>query len=129
MNRDRYILKRNEYDLLMAIEANTGICPIRTVAGITREEKLERCCTYIHEGCGICVQHWLNEGGRKMYIDGKWLTETETNAYVKELKELLREAQPLIKRSLFVNHKDTAAANEWYDKVRKQIGGSDNENT
>ena len=128
MNRDRYILKRNEYDLLMTIESNTGICPIRAVAGIAREEKNERCCTYVHEGCEVCVQSWLNEGGRKMNIDGKWLTETETNAYVKELKTLLREAQPLIKRSLFVNHKDNAAANEWYDKARKLIGEGGEQN-
>ena len=69
MNRDK-ILKTNEYDLLMDIEKNTGICPIRAVAGITRDEKLERCCIYVHEGCEVCVQSWLNEGGRKMNYKG-----------------------------------------------------------
>lgn len=46
-----------------------------------------------------------------------------------ELAQLLREARKLMKNALFVNHKDTAAANEWYDKVRKMIGedGESNE--
>ena len=48
---------------------------------------------------------------------------------LRRAKELLREAQVLIKHSLFVNHKDTTAANEWYDKARKLIGGADDENS
>lgn len=92
-----------------------------------------------------------------MNINGKWYSEPELAAYIKNLevrisvledkhhnecgqiahysdelrraKELLREAQVLIKHSLFVNHKDTAAANEWYDKARKLIGGAVDENS
>lgn len=60
-NRDKYILRKNEYDLLMTFEENTGLCPIRAVAGIDLAEKISRCSKYVHDGCGTCVQHWLNE--------------------------------------------------------------------
>ena len=61
-NRDKYILNRNEHDLLITIEENTGICPIRAVAGISRDEKIERCYKHIKSGCNGCIQEWLNEG-------------------------------------------------------------------
>lgn len=38
-NRERYITSRNEYDLMLDIERNTRICPIRAVAGISHDEK------------------------------------------------------------------------------------------
>lgn len=57
------------------------------------------------------AKHW-NECGQIAHYSDE----------LRRAKELLREAQVLIKHSLFVNHKDTAAANEWYDKVRKMIG-------
>ena len=53
-------------------------------------------------------------------------------ALVKEndrLKELLRECQPVLKRAFFANYKDTNAANELYDKIKKVVGGADHENT
>lgn len=64
-NRDRYILHRNEYDLMLDIEKNTGICPIRAVAGISHDEKFMRCCRYAYDGCEGCVGEWLNEEGKK----------------------------------------------------------------
>lgn len=60
-NRDKYILKKNEYDLMMNILQNTTVCPIRAVAGISTEEKIERCYKYVHDGCEECIQKWLNE--------------------------------------------------------------------
>lgn len=60
-NRDKYITKRNESDLMIAINQNTGICPIRAVAGISQEKKLERCFTHVKTGCNGCIQSWLNE--------------------------------------------------------------------
>ena len=68
-NRDRYIIKRNEYDLMCAVEKNTGICPIRAVAGISREEKIMRCYRYAKESCEACIQNWLNEEENKSYDD------------------------------------------------------------
>ena len=75
-NRKKYILKRNEYDLMMAIERNTGTCPIRAVAGICTEEKIVRCAEALRRvnaakagydpdaACKYCVQSWLNEEAR-----------------------------------------------------------------
>ena len=60
-NRDRYILRRNEYDLMLEIEKNTGICPIRAVAGISHDEKVIRCINYAPDSCEVCVAEWLNE--------------------------------------------------------------------
>lgn len=59
-NRDRYILKVNEYDLLMKINENIKkrpyTCPIYAVSG-----KLDRCCADFKTNCSQCVQQWLDE--------------------------------------------------------------------
>ena len=39
-----------------------------------------------------------------------------------QAKELLREALPVLKAAIFVNYKQTNAANELYDKIRKVVG-------
>lgn len=76
-NREKYIAKHNEYDLMTAIERNTGCCPIRAVAGISREEKIVRCAVALRRSdahmagydpdaaCKHCVQRWLNEEARR----------------------------------------------------------------
>lgn len=59
-NRDRYILKVNEYDLMMNILNNIGHgthCPIKAVSGIY---DYNRCTNYSYQ-CWECVQAWLNE--------------------------------------------------------------------
>lgn len=61
-NREKYITKRNEYDLMMAIQhnatdqTNTFIpyCPISVITG----NILEGCGK--NESCEQCIQHWLN---------------------------------------------------------------------
>jgi hypothetical protein len=60
-NRTRYIIHRNEYDLMCSILDNTTACPIRAVAGISKEEKVKRCLERVREGCKACIQAWLNE--------------------------------------------------------------------
>jgi hypothetical protein len=60
-NRDKYIVSRNEYDLMTAIEENTGICPIRAISGISKENKVTRCTKYAKAGCKECIQDFLNE--------------------------------------------------------------------
>ena len=68
-NRDKYILKRNEYDLLITIQTNIidngGCCVIDEITGnmnacpedmkgkVGRESKLAI--------CSKCIQAWLNE--------------------------------------------------------------------
>ena len=123
-NRDRYILHRNEYDLMLDIEKNTGICPIRTVAGISKEEKIMRCFGYVHDGCEVCVQEWLNEE-ENMNINGKWFNEPEIKAYINKLENILRDARPVLKAAIFVNYKDTNKANEIYDRITEVVGRSE----
>lgn len=38
-------------------------------------------------------------GGKKMYIDGKWYTEPELEAYVNELKARIKELEEAMERS------------------------------
>lgn len=59
-NRDR-LLQTCTYDMLVNMANNAGICPIQAVAGISRETKIRRCYTYVHDGCEQCIQSWLNE--------------------------------------------------------------------
>ena len=46
-----------------------------------------------------------------------------------QLRELLRETLPILRKAFFANYKDTNAANELYDKIKKVVGGADHENT
>ena len=60
-NRSRYIVQRNEYDLMMAIVKNTNVCPIYAVSG-----KPALCVVMTIRPrnikiCSKCVQKWLNE--------------------------------------------------------------------
>ena len=41
-----------------------------------------------------------------------------------EAKKLLRESLPILRGAIFVNYKDTNAANELYDRIKKFVGGS-----
>ena len=65
-NRERYIIKRNQYDLMLTIAENiSGIgtfCAIQAVCGRKRP------CEYtqskngtLMRNCPSCIQNWLNE--------------------------------------------------------------------
>ena len=65
-NRERYIIKRNQYDLMMTIAENISdigtFCAIRAVCGRKRP------CEYtqskngtLMRDCPSCIQKWLNE--------------------------------------------------------------------
>ena len=56
-NREKYISKRDEYDLMMTI-SKTG-CPIWVVTG--EQPKRWNHCLEDERTCGKCIQHWLNE--------------------------------------------------------------------
>lgn len=88
-----------------------------------------------------------------MNINGHWYTETEAQAYIitlehknaaledkhlnecrqiahysdelRKAKSLLRESLPVLHRAFFANYKDTNAANELYDKIKKVVGGAE----
>lgn len=40
-----------------------------------------------------------------------------------EAKKLLRESLPVLHKAFFANYKDTNAANELYDRIKKAVGG------
>ena len=65
-NRERYMIKRNQYDLMLTIAENiSGIgtfCAIRAVCGRKHP------CEYtqskngtLMRDCPFCIQNWLNE--------------------------------------------------------------------
>lgn len=52
-NRDKYLTKRNEYDLMMDILKNSA-CPVIAVSG-----DYPKCGD--HNTCSECIRAWLNE--------------------------------------------------------------------
>lgn len=52
-NREKYFLRRDEYDIMMQISENTGECPIDIITGQPHDCKGRE--------CDQCVQDWLNE--------------------------------------------------------------------
>ena len=58
-NREKYITKRDEYDLLMTIRKNIAVnaCPIDIIGGdwVECENELP------FGNCKDCIQKWLNE--------------------------------------------------------------------
>jgi hypothetical protein len=42
-----------------------------------------------------------------------------------QAKELLRDVLPILHRAFFANYKDTNAANELYDRIKKAVGGAE----
>ena len=59
-NRDHYILKVNEYDLLVKIQATMlshNCCVIDALTGIS--SPCDKCCML--STCESCIQKWLNE--------------------------------------------------------------------
>ncbi|WP_294471498.1 hypothetical protein [uncultured Ruminococcus sp.] len=62
-NREKYITKRNEYDLMITIyEAKNFWCPIQIVGG-KKPKCLRRrnASGYPYSDCRNCIQEWLNE--------------------------------------------------------------------
>lgn len=70
-NRQKYITKRNEHDMLMHIYDRTkgNLCPLYVISDMTTAEHVAR---WLHcrrtsddhrRKCAECVQDWLNEEG------------------------------------------------------------------
>ena len=61
-NRERYILKQNEYDLMMTIADNADDrCPM-IVVGARQPDKCIPDEKYDYRvNCAECIQRWLNE--------------------------------------------------------------------
>lgn len=64
-NRDRYILKVNEYDMLVKMQENifySGCyCIIDALTGGVYPCKNDKMC--MPDTCKECIQKWLNEEG------------------------------------------------------------------
>ena len=59
-NREKYFLKRSEFDLMMTISDNTSACAIDVMGGSMRDEHgVLRCKKY--KICEKCIQQWINE--------------------------------------------------------------------
>ena len=58
-NRLRFIIQRNEYDMMMDIAKNTNVCPILALTGNYRDSGYG--CKHDDNKCPECVQEWLNE--------------------------------------------------------------------
>lgn len=56
-NREKYITKRNEYDLMMTIAETQPCCPIDVIGGECVE--CEKDLPFGH--CKDCIQRWLNK--------------------------------------------------------------------
>ena len=46
-----------------------------------------------------------------------------------QLRELLRECRPVLRRAFFANYQDQDKCDELRDKIGKVVGGADHENT
>lgn len=57
-------------------------------------------------------KHW-NECGQIAHYDDE----------LGQAKELLHDVLPVLHRAFFANYKDTNAANELYDRIRRAVGG------
>lgn len=63
-NREKFITKRNEYDLMMIIYENIAInaCPIEVISGEHPDPKHGLCWYGGWDGkCDECIQKWLND--------------------------------------------------------------------
>lgn len=57
-----------------------------------------------------------------MLINGKWYTEPQIQAYIRELHNILRETKPALKAAIYANYKEQNKADELYDKITKIVG-------
>lgn len=62
-NRDKYILQRNEYDMLLTIQAAFGYgmcqCVIEALTGREYPCENDKCCML--STCEECIRQWLNK--------------------------------------------------------------------
>lgn len=88
MNRDT-INKMSLIDLLDKISKGIDECLYKVLSNCSDVQKKSR-CEKLHN-CYSCLSEWLNEGGKLMFIDGKWYTELEIKAHIMELQKKLLE--------------------------------------
>ena len=132
-------MKRHELGKLPMIEVLNNInmnieeCLYQILSRCTDEMKRSRCKKM--KCCYDCLSEWLNEGGRKMYIDKEWLEPCEVNALVNKLKEEKAESDAKLDKALALltqiraYFSQTLSWEMYEEDVLALIGENNNEDT
>ena len=132
MNRDK-IAKMPLVELLTFLSNQTHECFYKILSGIDGEQKRSRCKKM--KCCYDCLSEWLNEGGRKMYIDKEWLEPCEVNALVSKLKAEKAESDAKLDKALallmqiLAYFSQTLSWEMYEEDVLALIGENNNEDT
>ena len=132
MNRDK-IAKMPLVELLTFLSNQTHECFYKILSGVDGEQKRSRCKKM--KCCYDCLSEWLNEGGRKMYIDKEWLEPCEVNALVNKLKEEKAESDAKLDKALALlmqiraYFSQTLSWEMYEEDVLALIGENNNEDT
>ena len=133
MNNRERIGKLPLVELLTMISDRTHECMYKILSGIDGEQKRSRCKKM--KCCYDCLSEWLNEGGRKMYIDKEWLEPCEVNALVSKLKAEKAESEAKLDKALALlmqiraYFSQTLSWEMYEEDVLALIGENNNENT
>ena len=132
MNRDK-IAKMPLVELLTFLSNQTHECFYKILSGVDGEQKRSRCKKM--KCCYDCLSEWLNEGGRKMYIDKEWLEPCEVNALVSKLKAEKAESDAKLDKALALlmqiraYFSQTLSWEMYEEDVLALIGENNNEDT
>ena len=120
-------------ELLTFLSNQTHECFYKILSGVDGEQKRSRCKKM--KCCYDCLSEWLNEGGRKMYIDKEWLEPCEVNALVNKLKEEKAESDAKLDKALALlmqiraYFSQTLSWEMYEEDVLALIGENNNEDT
>ena len=120
-------------EVLNNINMNIEECLYQILSRCTDEMKRSRCKKM--KCCYDCLSEWLNEGGRKMYIDKEWLEPCEVNALVERLKAEKAESEAKLDKALALlmqiraYFSQTLSWEMYEEDVLALIGENNNENT
>ena len=132
MNRDK-IAKMPLIELLTFLSNQTHECFYKILSGVDGEQKRSRCKKM--KCCYDCLSEWLNEGGRKMYIDKEWLEPCEVNALVSKLKAEEAESDAKLEKAkallmqIRAYYSQTLSWEMYEEDVLALIGEGNNEDT
>ena len=120
-------------EVLNNINMNIEECLYQILSRCTDEMKRSRCKKM--KCCYDCLSEWLNEGGRKMYIDKEWLEPCEVNALVSKLKAEKAESDAKLDKALALlmqiraYFSQTLSWEMYEEDVLALIGENNNEDT
>ena len=133
MNNRERLGKLPMIEVLNNINMNIEECLYQILSRCTDEMKRSRCKKM--KCCYDCLSEWLNEGGRKMYIDKEWLEPCEVNALVSKLKAEKAESDAKLDKALALlmqiraYFSQTLSWEMYEEDVLALIGENNNEDT